>query len=216
MFVTLGTVTTARPESEKKEIMSVTAFAPVSLERMYRAVEKVRERVRRAAALLEAAGIPYAVIGGNAVEAWVSRVDESAVRATKDVDVLLRREDLQRAIEAFERSGFVHRHSASIDMFLDGPGATPRDAVHVVFAGERVRPEHVHAAPDVSECDGAGDFRVLSLEALVRMKLNSFRDRDRTHLRDMLDVGLIDAEWVPRFPAPLSERLQMLIDSPDG
>jgi len=35
-------------------------------------------------------------------------------------------------------------------------------------------------------------FRVLSLEALVRMKLTSYRDKDRMHLRDMLDVGLID------------------------
>ena len=40
------------------------------LERMARAVEKVRDRLQRATAALESAGVPYAVIGGNAVAAW--------------------------------------------------------------------------------------------------------------------------------------------------
>ena len=48
------------------------------------------------------------------------------------------------------------------------------------------------------------------------MKLTSFRDKDRTHLRDLLDIGLIDAEWVVRFPGELGARLQSLIDTPDG
>ena len=64
-------------------------LGPFSWERMIRAVEKVRERLERATAALEAAGAPYAVIGGNAVAAWVSRVDPSAVRNTADVDLLL-------------------------------------------------------------------------------------------------------------------------------
>jgi hypothetical protein len=48
-------------------------------------VEKVRDRLRRAVAALETNGVPYAVAGGNAVAAWVSRVDEAAVRNTQDV-----------------------------------------------------------------------------------------------------------------------------------
>src|SRR5258705_2904136 len=115
---------------------------------MIRAVEKVRQRLRRAVAALEAAGIPYAVAGGNAVAAWVSRVDEAAVRNTQDVDILLRRADLERAKEALAHIGFVYRHAASIDMFLDGPGAKARDAVHVVFAAEKVRPGDNELTPD--------------------------------------------------------------------
>src|SRR5579872_249129 len=92
-----------------------------SWERMIRAVEKVRERLLRATAALDAAGVPYAVVGGNAVAAWVSRVDESAVRNTQDVDILLRREDLERAKSALAAAGFVYRHAAGIDFFLDGP-----------------------------------------------------------------------------------------------
>src|SRR5205809_7330172 len=93
-----------------------------SWERMIRAVEKGRERLDRAAAALQQAGVPYAVVGGNAVAAWVSRVDEAAVRNTQDVDILLRRADLPAATAALEQAGFVYRHAASIDMFLDGPG----------------------------------------------------------------------------------------------
>src|SRR3990170_4952810 len=121
--------------------MHQTHFVAVSWERMIRAVEKVRARLDRAVAALEGAGIPYAVAGGNAVAAWVSRVDEAAVRNTQDVDVLLRRSDLDAAKTALAEVGFVYRHSAGIDMFLDGPGAKARDAVHIVFAGEKVRPE---------------------------------------------------------------------------
>ena len=196
--------------------MTPTTLPPFSLERMYRAVEKVRERVRRAAALLEQAGIPYAVIGGNAVEAWVSRVDEAAVRATKDVDILLRRVDLPRATVAFEAAGFVHRHSAGMDMFLDGPDAKARDAVHVLFSGEPVRADDLVLAPDVSECDATGDFRVLALLSLVRMKLNSYRRKDQVHVLDMLNVGLIDASWISKVPPKLAARLKTLVDDPDG
>ena len=196
--------------------MSRTEYGDVSWERMIRAVEKVRQRVLRAASALEKAAIPYAVAGGNAVAAWVSRVDEAAVRNTQDVDILLRRTDLEAAKIAMAQAGFVYRHAASIDMFLDGPGAKARDAVHVVFAGEKVRPEYVTPAPDVSESEPVASFRVLGLESLVRMKLTSFRRKDQVHVLDLLEVGLVDASWVERLPAELATRLQELLDTPDG
>lgn len=117
------------------------------MERMVRAVEKVRDRLHRSAHALQEAGIPYAVIGGNAVATWVARVDESAVRNTQDVDVLLKRDDLDAAKAALSKAGFVFRHVKGIDMFLDGPNAKARDAVHIVFAGERVRAEDIIPAP---------------------------------------------------------------------
>lgn len=188
----------------------------LALDRMERAVERVRDRLLRSTAALEAAGIPYAVIGGNAVMAWVEQVDESAVRFTQDVDIVLRRDDLPRAAEALARVGFIHRRSAGVEMFLDGPDAKARDAVHVIFSGEKVRPEYVAAVPDAAESVSFKSYKVLSLEALVRMKLTSNRDKDKTHLRDMLDTGLIDATWPARYPPELAARLQHLIDTPDG
>ena len=196
--------------------MHQTPYRDVSWERIERAVEKVRQRLLRAASALEEAGIPYAVVEGNAVAAWVSRVDEAAVRNTQDVDNLIRREDLSAAIKAMSKAGFLHRHAAGIDMLLDGPTAKARDAVHLVFAGEKVRPEYVLPAPDVQESETAAHFRLLSLESLVRMKLTSFRRKDQMHLLDLIGVGLLDGTWPPRFVPELAARLQDLIDHPEG
>ena len=184
-------------------------------DRMNRAVEKVQERLEKTARTLESAGIPYAIIGGNAVRAWVAQADEAAVRTTRDVDILLRREDLPAAIAAMESAGFVYRHSAGIDMFLDDPDAKARDAVHVLLANEKVRDTDIVAAPDVSESLLVTAHRTLTLEALVRMKLNVFRRKDQMHLIDMLDVGLIDETWVSRYPSILASRLQELINNPE-
>jgi hypothetical protein len=195
---------------------STARYGEVSWERMIRAVEKVRERLRRAVAALEAARVPYAVAGGNAVAAWVSRVDEAAVRNTQDVDLLLRRSDLPAATAALVKAGFVHRHTAGLEMFLDGPNASPREAVHIVFAAEKVRPDYSVPAPDVDESEATESFRLVTLDALVRMKLTSFRDKDRTHLRDLIEVGLLDATWCSRLPDHLRIRLQELLDNPEG
>lgn len=184
--------------------------------RMNRAVGKIQERLERTAIILEGAGIPYAIIGGNAVRAWVAQADEAAVRTTRDVDILLRRADFPRAIEAMEKAGFIYRHVESIDMFLDGPDTKARDAVHVLFAGEKVRPEDPVFAPDVDRSVEIQNHRILQLDSLVRMKLTSFRDKDRMHLRDMLDVELIDESWLTRYPAELAARLQQLLDDPNG
>lgn len=196
--------------------MTQPVYGEISLERMVRAVEKVRDRLLRATAVLETAGIPYAVVGGNAVAAWVSRVDEAAVRNTQDVDILLRRSDLEAAKKVMEAAGFVYRHVKSIDMFLDDAGAKARDAVHILMAGEKISSTDSIAAPDVAEAEAGPPFRVLDLDALVRMKLTSFRRKDQVHLLDMIDVGLIDASWSGRLPAELRARLEELLATPDA
>ena len=192
----------------------MTTIGPFSLERMVTAVERVRQRLLRAAAALRAAGISYAVVGGNAVALWVSRVDEAAVRNTRDVDILVRREDLTGVKAALEHAGFVYRHAAGADLFLDGPTAKPGDAVHVVFANELVRPSEPLPNPDVSEAEETDLFRVISLEPLVRIKLSAFRDKDRTHLTDLIEVGLLGADRVPKLPPPLADRLPQLLNTP--
>jgi hypothetical protein len=185
-------------------------------ERVAREVEKVRQRLLRAARALEAAGVPYAVAGGNAVAEWVGRVDPAAVRNTQDVDILIRRADFDAARAALEAAGFAYCHAAGLDMFLDGPGARARDAVHLVYAAEKVRPEYATPAPDVADSEPGADFQALALPALVRMKLTSFRLKDRVHLLDMIEVGLVDAAWLPRLASELAARLQQLLDDPEG
>jgi hypothetical protein len=186
------------------------------LQRMVNAVERVRQRMLRAAAALQAAGIPYAIAGGNAVAAWVATIDEAAVRNTQDVDVLIRRGDLDRARAALEAAGFVYRKAAGIDLFLDGPAASPRDAVHIIFANEKVRPHEPASNPDVHHAVEMGPVHILDLESLVRIKLTAFRRKDQVHLQDLLAIGLIDQSWTNRLPPALATRLQELIDSPDS
>src|SRR5947209_670686 len=132
------------------------------LERMVTAVERVRDRLRRATAALEAAGVDYAVVGGNAVAAWVSTVDASAVRNTQDVDILLRRGDSAAAERALAAAGFIRCEVSGVDMFLDGPTAGPKEAVHVIWAGEKVRSKDTAPAPDVTEMTKPQDFRVIA------------------------------------------------------
>jgi hypothetical protein len=178
---------------------------------------KVAERLRRATRALAQAKIPYAVVGGNAVMAWIVQADASALRPTQDVDLLLQRESFPDARIALEKAGFVFRHAASLDMFLDGPDGNPREALHIVFAGMKVRPHYAVPAPELSEAVPSPDgFLVLDLPALVRMKLTSFRLKDQVHLQDLAGVGLLDPAWMRQLPDPLAERLKFILENPEA
>jgi Uncharacterised nucleotidyltransferase len=186
------------------------------LDRMEQAVQRVRERLLRATSILNQAGIPYAVVGGHAVASWVATIDEGAVRNTRDVDLLVRREDLPAVSAAFEQAGFVRAEVLDVTMFLDGPNAKPSESVHLLFAKEKVRPEHPLPNPDLTTVDNPAGFRVITLEALVAMKLLSNRDKDKTHVRDMIGVGLVDRTWLAKLPPVLASRLQAILDTPEG
>src|SRR5437764_1445841 len=110
------------------------------LDRMERAVAKVRERLLRATSALKQIGVPYAVIGGNAVASWVATVDEGAVRTTRDIDLLVRRSDLPAVTAALEQAGFVHDELLDVVMFRDGAAGKPSEAVHLLFAGKSPGP----------------------------------------------------------------------------
>ena len=195
--------------------MTTNKLKDFSWDRMIASVDAVRERSRRIAAALDRAGIEHALVGGNAIAAWVARVDVEAVRNTKDVDLLVRRVDFDRVVEAAQLVGFVCQNVAGADVFLDGPEGSVRSAIHVVFAGEKVRPDYLLPAPDVTESEAGPEFRIASLDALVRMKLTSFRLKDQVHLLDLLEVGLIDESWCDRFTPELGRRLRELMESRD-
>ena len=147
---------------------------------------------------------------------WVARIDDEAVRNTRDVDLLVRRADFAAARTALETAGFVYHHLLDVDVFIDGPQGKSSAGLHLLFAGEKVRGEDEHPCPELDESERAAEFQVVSLLALVRMKLTAWRDKDRTHLRDLIQVGHIDRTWLPRLQPPLSNRLQELLDNPNG
>lgn len=175
------------------------------------AVDRVERRLRRVVAALEAAGLAYAVVGGNAVAAWVARADPGATRTTKDVDLLVRREDADRIAEVMKQLGFEQHDLRRMVVFVDPDEPSRRAGVHLVWADEKVRPSYVCPAPSVAEAvrDPEGFF-VLGLPALVRMKLTSFRPIDQAHVSDLLEVGLIDEDIESSLPAELRSRLSQI------
>lgn len=182
--------------------------------RMERAVEKVNERLRKTVGILESAKVPYAVIGGHAVRAWVAQVDEAALRTTQDVDILVRPSDLPAMISAMTAAGYHHRITTLRNMFVEHPDASARDAVHVLLVGNVERSGEPN--PDIEPAARANDFQTVELETLVRMKLNAFRRKDQVHLLDMISLGMIDTSWLSKFPEPLRARLEELLNDPDG
>jgi hypothetical protein len=172
------------------------------------AVDRVEKRLRKVTAALDAAGIPYAVIGGNAVACWVGRVDTGATRATKDVDLLVNRADSARIDAAMALLGFSRHDMRRLVLYVDPEEPSKRSGVHLVWADEKVRPSYACPAPTLDEAvrDPEG-FLVLDLAALVRMKLTSYRLVDQMHIVDLSSVGLLSEAVRSSLPQELLERL---------
>jgi hypothetical protein len=165
----------------------------------------VAERVCR---VLREAGIEYRIVGGLAVLYHVESRDPLAARLTKDVDLAVNRADVPRITEAVRSLGLEYRHVAGLDMFVDAKAPKARTGVHLLFAGEKVRPNDLEPVPGFAQptVSDAGILLVSPAE-LVRMKLISFRQRDKTHIIDMDSVGLITPEIEAGLSGPLRDRL---------
>jgi hypothetical protein len=176
------------------------------------ALDDLTARLNRICAALRDHSVPFALVGGQAVVLWVSTRDPAAVRTTKDVDILLERGDLPRARAAARTAEMDYFEVMGVGMFLDRDDPNPRHAVHLVWAGERVRPENELPAPPVDERQELSPgMPVVSLAGLVRMKLSAYRDRDRVHLTDMIEVGLVGREMLAGLTPELARRLEVLL-----
>ena len=181
-------------------------------QRYQMALDDVTDRLERITNAFTNAGVPFALVGGQAVALWVASKDPAAVRTTKDVDILLRKDDLPAAKKAARGIGMDYCEILGVGMFLESTDPNPRKGVYLVWADEKVRPEYSIPAPPV---DAAVEIEpgksVVSLFELVQMKLLSNRDQDRVNLRDMIDVGLVDRSFESGLPDELSERLDVLL-----
>jgi hypothetical protein len=155
---------------------------------------------------MENAGIPCRVIGGLAVFMHVEQRDPMAARLTRDVDVAIERNDLERIKQAVKAFGFEYRHVAGVDMFLTGDERA-RSAVHAVFVGEKVRPEYTEPIPCSDPIQTERGILIAPVSDLVHMKLTSFRLKDKVHIQDMDGVGLITPEIEAGLSPLLRERL---------
>jgi hypothetical protein len=174
-------------------------------------LEQLTEIAARVCSALRQAGIDYRVVGGLAVLFHVQSRDPLAARLTKDVDIAVRRMDLPRIAEAVRALGLEHRHVAGVDMLVDAVAPKARSGVHLLFAGEKVRPTDLEPVPALTD-PGVDDHGVLvtSVASIVRMKLISLRQRDKTHIIDMDSVGLITPEIEAGLSEPLRERLEQV------
>lgn len=112
------------------------------------------ELVERA---FSAAGLEYRVVGGLATYLYVEESAPDAGRLTRDIDIAVRREDLQKIRNGVEPFGLRYRHSAGLDMLIQDANPSPRGAVHLVFTGEKVRPDYVQPTPELGRTDPLRD-----------------------------------------------------------
>jgi len=192
---------------------SKTGQETASVWRQYiMALDDVTDRLERICRALEEASVPFALVGGQAVALWVATRDPAAVRTTKDVDILIPRESLSEARAAALKVGMDYFEVMGVGMFLDHDDPNPRHAVHLVWAGEKVRASYDFPSPTIDQREMLeGQVPVVSLAGLVLMKLLSNRDQDRVHLRDMIDVGLVTRDMLDHLPPQLAPRLNPLL-----
>jgi hypothetical protein len=154
-----------------------------------------------------AAGLDYAVVGGLATYLYVEEREPDAGRLTRDIDIVVRRADLPAIAQAVKPFGLEYRHVAGVDMLLQ-KGQSARRAVHLVFSGEKVREQYPEATPEMSPPRILRGVRLVPAEDLIRMKLSSFRLKDRMHLKDLDDAGVITAEIVESLGEEHRARLE--------
>jgi hypothetical protein len=173
-----------------------------------RHVDQLLDTVRRLAQALSLAGIDYRVIGGVAVFLHVSGRDPRAARSTRDVDLAVDRTHLGAIVDAVRPLGLEHRHAAGVDMLVNAQAPTARSAVHLVFVREKVRADYLEAVPAFSPPVTTAEGVLLAPVAdLVRMKLTSYRLKDRVHIQDLDAVGLITPDVEAALSEPLRARL---------
>lgn len=167
--------------------------------------------VERIVKLLREASVTFELVGGMAVNAHLLAAGErSRTFVTADVDLLVYRSELDAIVRAAEDGGYAAKKIAGGFMLIR-PEQKPAEAVHLIFAGEKSKSTHPLPHPQVQ----AKEMEVFNLTVpvapladLVRMKLNSLRNKDLVHLEILDSTGLITAEIEQGLPTELQERLQ--------
>ena len=155
--------------------------------------------------------IPHEVVGGLAVLIHVEEANPELTTLTRDVGLMVHRSDLERIKLAAAKYGFRFLHAAGVDMLIHGDTSSSKNAVHLVFSGEKVRPNYPAPTPPIEpeqkRIQGK-DVMVIPVADLVQMKLTSYRDKDRVHIRSMDAAGLLTPNIERRLESELRSRLK--------
>jgi hypothetical protein len=134
---------------------------------------------------LEAAGLDYAVVGGFAVAIW------GAPRATVDIDLLVRPEDVDPILAAVRPLGYTiealpMKFQDGVELRrvtrIDGEELATLDLLLVNVNLESVWQSRRQVATD------AGRVKVVSREALIRMKASAGRPQDVSDIQRLQDL----------------------------
>jgi len=148
-------------------------------ERFFMGESEVQKALARICAALDEAGVPYALVGAMALNAYGYR------RVTVDVDLLLTREGLAAFKERHLGRGWVERFPGSKGMRDTEYGVKIDILLSGEFPGDGL-PKPV-AFPDPGIARRIGNVAILPLERLVELKLASgLSNPDR--MKDLADV----------------------------
>jgi len=159
---------------------------------------KIHQTLKRLAEALSEEAIPYAIIGGMALNLL------GVTRETMDVNILLTPEGLERFRERLVGRGYVPAFAGALKSFRD---AQTQVKVETLTTGEypgdgKPKPV-VFPDPAVASIERDG-YRVITLEKLIELKLASGMTAPH-RLRDLADAqDLISAL---DLPLALGERL---------
>jgi hypothetical protein len=128
-------------------------------------------------------------------------------RLTAHVNIAVDRSDLARIAEAVAPYGLKYRHVAGVDMLVNAKEPRAVTGVHMIFVREKVRSEYLEAVPGFSQPTRLRGLMLAPVADLLRLKLTSFRMKDRVHVQDMDSVGLITPEIEASLPDVLRARL---------
>jgi hypothetical protein len=173
-------------------------------------VEDLFNLAHRVEEAFASAGLDYRVVGGLATYLYVEEAEPDAGRLTKDIDIAVRRVDIEKISKAVEPFGLRYRHVAGVDMLVQAGEPSARRAVHMIFTGEKVRPGYPEPTPELGTGRTIHGIRLVPLVDLVRMKLTSFRLKDQTHIKDLDEAGLISSEIEASLTPALADRLRMV------
>ncbi len=173
---------------------------------MYSLVDDLEKIVKA----LRDAGVHFEVVGGAAVNAYVLTKNRSRSFVTRDIDLLLNRNDLGRAAKAGETVGYRAKKMMG-GYALVRPGQDLGEAVHLLFVGEKSKSTQPFPHPELQpEEKRLFDISipVAPLKDILQMKLNSLRPKDLIHIEILDDVGLITPDVELQLPPAFQERLK--------
>jgi hypothetical protein len=153
--------------------------------------------LHRITRILDEHHIPHELICGLAVTVYVEEASPEHTPLTRDVDLMIHRSDLERTKAAASGQGFRFRHTAGVDMLIHGPAESARNAVHLVFSGEKVTSNQAVPNPPIrpmlKQVEGQ-QVMVIPVGDLIQMKLSAYRLNDQVHIQAMDAAGLITPE----------------------